>query len=93
MESVESSRTSVEFLESLSREVEKLAGGQISMGQFNIWFANSRWEERIETSDAGSRLGWSIQDTLWQYESFGDQVDPAIFIDSIETALHGVHTE
>ena len=93
MESVESSRTSVEFLESLSREVEKLAGGQISMGQFNIWFANSRWEDRIESSDAWSRLGWSIQDTLWQYESFGDRVDPAVFVESIEAALRGVRVE
>ena len=90
MASVESSRTSIEFLDSLSREVEKLAGGQISMGQFNIWFANSRWEDRIDESDDWSRMGWSIQDTLWQYESFGDQVDPQVFIGSIQEALGSI---
>ena len=87
MSSVESSRTSIEFLDSLSREVEKLSGGQISMGQFNIWFANSRWEDRIDESEPWSRMGWSIQDTLWQYESFGDRVDPQVFIASIQEAL------
>lgn len=90
MSSVESSRTSIEFLDSLSREVAKLSGGQISIGQFNSWFANSRWEDRIDDSDAWSRMGWSVQDTLWQYESFGDEIDPRALIDSIEEALRNV---
>jgi hypothetical protein len=92
MSSVESRRTSIEFLDSLSREVVKLSGGQISMGQFNGWFANSRCEDRIDDSDAWSRMGWSVQDTLWQYESFGDRVEPRVFIDSIEEALRSVRT-
>jgi hypothetical protein len=92
MASVESSRTSIEFLDSLSREVEKPSGDQISMEQFNSWFANSKWEDRIDESDAWSRMGWSIQDTLWQYESFGDRVDPQSFIASIQETLGFLRT-
>ena len=75
------------FSEKLSYLIEQLEGGSLSIGQFNNWFANSRWESRMGPSSAGLRMGWSIQDALWQYEDFGDEVPASTFVELIALAL------
>ncbi|MBX3070958.1 MAG: hypothetical protein KF883_10705 [Thermomicrobiales bacterium] len=64
----ESHRNSDALLVRLSEYIGKLEGGVVSIGEFNTWFMNASWEARMAADSAALRLGWRIQNLLYQWQ-------------------------
>ncbi len=56
------------LLSRLSEYIGKLEGGVVSIGEFNTWFMNASWEARMAADSAALRLGWRIQNFLYQWQ-------------------------
>lgn len=67
----------------LSRRVEKLAGGSLDIGSFRKWFMNLEWEALMASDSAALRLGWDIQNILYQHEDHPEDVPERTAIDEI----------
>ena len=67
----------------LSRRVEKLAGGSLDIGSFRKWFMNVAWEDLMASDSAALRLGWDIQNILYQHEDYPEDVPEQVVIDEI----------
>jgi hypothetical protein len=60
----------------LAENLGKLEGGTLPIGAFNTWFMNSSWEARMAADSAALRLGWRIQNLLFQWQDAPDEFTP-----------------
>jgi len=77
---------------SLFVQLGKLEGGERSIGDFNTWFTNARWVDRIFASAEFAPLVWAIDTLLLEYTSLdsepGDSIDFALDVrDAIANAI------
>lgn len=64
----------MQLLERLEDFTGKLEGGELEIGEFNTWFMNSQWEARMASNSSALRLGWDIQNILYEWQDFPDVI-------------------
>ncbi len=67
----------------LSARVEALAGGSLDIGSFKMWFMSVEWERLMAADSDTLRLGWDIQNILYQHEDHPDNVSERVAVDEI----------
>lgn len=63
-------RNELQLLEKLDDFLGRLEDGSLEIGDFNTWFMNSEWEARMANNSSALRLGWDIQNILYEWQDF-----------------------
>jgi hypothetical protein len=77
----------VPLLERLEDFAGKLEGGELEIGEFNTWFMNSQWEARMANNSSALRLGWDIQNILFEWQDYPDVIPPWRLASNIREAM------
>ena len=87
-----SQENEAQLLEKLEDFTGKLEGGELEIGEFNTWFVNSQWEARMANNSSALRLGWDIQNILYEWQDYPEVVPSRRVAHSIREAmeLYGV---
>jgi hypothetical protein len=64
----------LQLLEMLDVFTGRLEGGSLDIGAFNTWFMSSEWEARMASNSSALRLGWDIQNILYEWQDFPDTI-------------------
>jgi hypothetical protein len=70
----------------LAENLGRLEGGTLSIGAFNSWFMSASWEARMAPDSAALRLGWRIQNLLYQWQDDPDAFTPDDFAAELRRA-------
>lgn len=77
----------LQLLERLESELARLEGGSLEIGGFNTWFMNSEWEARMANNASALRLGWGIQNILYEWQDFPELISASLVAASIRELL------
>ena len=58
----------------LYEHLSQLENGLIEIGDFQNWFMSSEWEVRMANNSSALRLGWDIQNILYEWQDFPDTI-------------------
>jgi hypothetical protein len=85
----------VQLLERLVDFAGKLEGGELEIGEFNTWFMNSQWEARMANNSSALRLGWDIQNILYEWQDYPDVIPTWRVAENIREAMeqYGVYRQ
>jgi hypothetical protein len=64
----------LQLLEMLEDFIARLEGGSLEIGAFNTWFMSSEWEARMANNSSALRLGWDIQNILYEWQDYPDAI-------------------
>ncbi len=76
-----------QLLERLDDLTERLEGGLVEIGAFNIWFMSSEWEARMANNSSALRLGWDIQNILFEWQGFPETIPTWRVVQNIREAM------
>lgn len=77
----------LQLLEKLDDLLSKVEGGSLEIGDFNTWFMNSEWEARMANNASALRLGWDIQNILYEWQDFPELISSSLVATSIRELL------
>ena len=76
----------LQLLEKLDDRLGRLEGGSLEIGDFITWFMNSEWEARMANNSSALRLGWDIQNILYEWQDFPELTSVSRVTTSIRDA-------
>lgn len=77
----------LQFLETLDDLLASVAGGRASIGALNTWFMSCEWEARMASDSAALRLGWRIQNLLYTWQDYRDEVTAEWILESVRDLI------
>ena len=77
----------LQLLEMLDDFAGKLEGGSLDIGEFNTWFMSTEWDARMASNVAALRLGWDIQNILYEWQDFPELIPVSRVAQNIREAM------
>jgi hypothetical protein len=77
----------LQLLERLDDLTGRLEGGSLEIGAFSDWFMSSEWEARMANNSSALRLGWDIQNILYEWQDFPETIPTWRVVRNIRDAM------
>ncbi len=76
-----------ELLVMLSSRIGMVAGGMLDIGSFKNWFTSLEWERLMADDSAALRLGWDIENILYQHDYDPEDVPERVVKEELQDIL------
>jgi hypothetical protein len=64
----------IALIRALHEHLDQLENELTEISAFNTWFMSSEWEARMANNSSALRLGWDIQNILYEWQDFPDTI-------------------